>query len=297
MAATVQSNFVPEIWSARFTSRLDDELVWGAVANRSYEGDIAGAGDTVHIPTPTTTVTVRDYTIDTNIAAAELASGSDQELNIDQQKYFHFYVDDIDRAQSRPNIMDDAMGRASRAMAEEVDTYIRGRVHANYNASRQSGIVTKAPGAADWGSDIIKELAKLKRMMTTAKLQQGDRWLVVDEDFMEGLDVHFAAGNGSAAAVFQPATNEQSLRNGFAGMLLGFRLLVANSSRVPDGASGNKRAYAGAGMEAITLARQIVENEAYRPEARFGDAVKGLMVYGAKVVLGARLFSMEYKSS
>lgn len=54
---------------------------------------------------------------------------------------------------------------------------------------------------------------------------------------------------------------------------------------------------AAAGMEAITLARQIVENEAYRPEARFGDAIKGLMVYGAKVVLGARLFSMEYKSS
>lgn len=231
------------------------------------------------------------------LTLAELASGSDQELNIDQQKYFHFYVDDIDRAQARPNIMDDAMGRASRAMAKEVDTYIQGRVHANYNASRQSGIVTKAPGAADWGTDTIKELAKLKRMMTTAKLQQGDRWIIVDEDFMEGLDVHFGAGSDSAASVFQPATNEQTLRNGFAGMLLGFRLLVANSSRVPAGGSGNKRAYAGAGMEAITLARQIVENEAYRPEARFGDAVKGLMVYSAKVVLGAHLFSMEYKSS
>lgn len=297
MAATVQSNFVPEIWSARFTSRLDDELVWGSVANRNYEGDIAGAGDTVHIPTPTTTITVRDYTIDTNIAAAELASGTDQELNIDQQKYFHFYVDDIDRAQARPNIMDDAMGRAARMMAENVDAYISGRVNANYLAARQAATIAHAPDNASWGDDIIKALAKMKRMMTTAKLPLGDRWIIVDEDFMEGLDVHFGTGTAGTSGIYTPATNEQTLRNGFQGMLMGFRLLVANSARVPDGASGKKRAYAGAGMEAVTIATQIVENEAYRPELRFGDAVKGLMVYGSKVVLGARLFNIEYTSA
>ena len=98
MAATIQSNFVPEIWSARFLSRLDDSLVWGSVANSLYEGEIAQAGDTVKIPTPTTTVTVSDYTIDTDIASPTLTSGTTQDLTIDQQKYFHFYVDDIDQS-------------------------------------------------------------------------------------------------------------------------------------------------------------------------------------------------------
>ena len=297
MAATIQSNFVPEIWSARFLSRLDDSLVWGSVANSLYEGEVSAYGDTVKIPTPTTTITVSDYTIDTNIAAATLTSGTTQDLNIDQQKYFHFYVDDIDRAQAKPAIMDDAMGRAARAMAETIDTKIRTDVHAGYSSTRQAGIVTITPSTANWGTMILKQLAKLKRMMTTAKLPLNNRWIVVDEDFQEGLDIHFSTGTGSAASVFTPATSEQAIRGGFVGNLLGFDLRVANSSRVPAGASGNKRAYAGQGNEAFTLARQIVQNEAYRPELRFGEAVKGLMVYGTKLVLADRIFSLEYKES
>ena len=53
--------FIPQIWAARFTSRLEEELVFGSRVNREYEGDIAGAGNTVKIPTPTTSITVRDY--------------------------------------------------------------------------------------------------------------------------------------------------------------------------------------------------------------------------------------------
>ena len=297
MAATIQSNFVPEIWSARFLSRLDDSLVWGRTTNSLYEGEISAAGDTVKIPTPTTTVTVSDYTIDTDIADPTLTSGTTQDLDIDQQKYYHFYVDDIDRAQAKPAIMDDAMGRAARAMAETVDTKIKDLIHATYNSARQATIITQKPSDANWGTNTIKGLAKLKRIMTTAKLPLDNRWLVVDEDFQEGLDIHFGAGTGSAAAVFLPATSEQAVRNGFVGKLLGFDLYVGNSARLPAGAVGNKRAYAGQGTEAVTLARQIVKSEAYRPEKRFGEAVKGLVVYGAKVTLPARLFSLEYKSS
>ena len=73
--------------------------------------------------------------------------------------------------------MDDAMGRAARAMAETVDTKIRTDVHAGYAATRQAGIVTQKPGDASWGTNIIKMLAKLKRMMTTAKLPLDNRWL------------------------------------------------------------------------------------------------------------------------
>ena len=287
------SNFIPNVWAARFLSRLDDELVHGRVVNSLYEGDIAQAGDTVKIPTPTTTVSVADYTVDTDIAAASTTSGTTQDLEIDQQKYYHFYVDDIDAAQSRPNIMDDAMGRAARAMALNVDTYLAGLIHGAYDASRRAANIATLPTADEWAASFIKGIAALNRMMTAASLPQEDRWIVVDEHAIEGLEIHFASGSGSAAQVFQPRAAEETLRNGFAGTLLGFRLHVANSTRLQAGAAKTKRYYAGQGTEATTLARQIVVNEAYRPERRFGDAVKGLMVYGAKVTLPARLYSIE----
>ena len=60
------------------------------------------------------------------------------------------------------------------------------------------------------------------------------------------------------------------------------------------GVSGSKRIWCGRGNEAVTFASQIVENEAYRPERRFGDAVKGLNVYGVKAVLPARLRFIDH---
>lgn len=300
MAATIQTNFVPEIWSARFTSRLDDALVWGSLTNTNYEGDIAAAGDKVKIPTPTTTVTVRDYVQDTNIMAAEITSGTSQDLDIDQQKYFHFYVDDIDRAQAQPNIMDDAMGRAARSMALTVDTGLQGIFNGAYDASRRAAAIGDAITTAAFGTSFLKAVTKLKRMMTMADIPMEDRWLVVHPETVEGIENHFVTND--ATGVFTPATDEQTLRNGFSGMLLGFRLLATR--RTPDGTafgSGTPtaahRLLAGQGTEAVTLARQIVQNEAYRPEARFGEAVKGLMVYGYKLVHSGRLFSIEHRKA
>ena len=45
---------------------------------------------------------------------------------------------------------------------------------------------------------------------------------------------------------------------------------------------------------AIAFAEQLSEIEAYRPEARFCDAVKGLHLYGASVVYPAELVVLEY---
>lgn len=298
MAATVQSNFVPTIWSARFTSRLDDMLVWGSRANRNYEGDIAMGGDTVKIPTPTTTVSVSDYTIDTDIAAPTLTSGTTQDLSIDQQKYFHFYVDDIDRAQARPNIMDDAMGRAARAMAEEVDGHLQSRFQTDgYAAGRRIAQVGGDPMAANdtWGKAMIRAFIKAKITMTNAKLPLNDRWAVVPAEILAGLENYFLIENPSG--VWLPATQEQTMRNGFAGTLLGFSLLVTLNGRTTAGAAiatkATERITLGQGKEAVTYADQIIQNEAYRPQLRFGEAVKGLMVYGSKTVLPARLFTIE----
>lgn len=302
MAASIQSNFVPNVWSARFTSRLMENLVWGDIVNRNYQGAISSAGDTVKVPTPATSITVRDYSIDTDIADAELASGSTVDMNIDKQKYFHFYVDDIDRAQSMPNIMDDAMQWAAYQMALTIDADIRAEVGEAFDATRRTEAVNKATSpASGFVAEFIAALAKTTRVFEEANIR-GPLWAVVHPSVIEALTVYYATSQ-AAGGIFVPATAEQALRNGFSGSLLGYRLYVANTVPLGNaaagtptkaGVAGSKRIWCGRGNDTVTFASQIVENEAYRPEKRFGDAVKGLNVYGVKTVLPARLRFIDH---
>ena len=287
--------FIPTIWSARFTSRLMERLPWGQYVNRSYEGELSAAGNTVKIPTPGTSITVRDYVVGTDIADAETTTGTTQDLVIDEQKYFHFLVDDVDRAQERPDQMDDAMRWAAHQMAIEVNQSMQDEFNTAYDAARSTQ-VSGDPVAADnttWGKALIRAFAKTKREMTDAFIPEENRWALVSTKMIEGLEVYFTTSNPSG--IWLPATQEQTLRNGYMGRLLGFALHATTNT--PDGAQvGGKdthRSFVGQGNEAVSFVNQITENEAYRPEKRFADAVKGLMVYGQKAVLPKRLYTLE----
>ena len=291
--------FIPEIWSARFLSRLFERLVYGNLTNRNYQGAISSVGNKVKIPTPSTTITVRDYAVGSDIATAETTTGSTIELDINKQKYFHYLVDDIDQVQESPDQMDDAMRVASFEMSKQVDTDIRTEMNTAFATTRRIAQQTQHPDALDktFGDNFIRNIAKLKRTMSEANLPAEGRWLIVNPHIQEGLDKYFLLVNPQG--VYLPATQEQTLRNGFAGNILGFNLYVANT--VPDGAAvaskATYRLYAGQGREAVSFAQQITETIAYRPEKRFADAVKSLMVYGVKTVLPARLYTLEVQKA
>ena len=297
MSASVQSSFVPQVWAARFLSRLMEALVWGRLVNRNYEGEIQSMGDTVKVPVPTTAITVKDYSADTDIDDAEIAAGSSVDLDIDKQKYTHFYLDDVDRAQSRPDVMDEAMRWAAYQMALEIDEDIRTEVNnTGFDASRRTAAVTETISpASGWVPKFIEGLAATTRAFEEANVR-GPLWAVVPPSVMEALTVYYATTQASGS-IFVPATAEDALRDGFSGMLLGYSLHTTNqvprgnpqTAAVIAGAATGDRIWCGRGNESITFASQITENEAYRPEKRFGDAVKQLMVYGVKNVLPARL--------
>lgn len=91
--------FIPTIWAARLLAALETTLIYAQanVCNRDYEGEIRGAGNTVKIGS-IGDVSVGDYVKDTDIAEPETLSDEAQTLEIDQQKYFNFYIDSIDRS-------------------------------------------------------------------------------------------------------------------------------------------------------------------------------------------------------
>ena len=114
-------NFIPTIWSARLLAHLDKKHVYAALVNRDYEGEIKNYGDTVKI-NQIGDINIKDYTKGKDIDDPEDLSGEQTILTIDQAKYFNFAIDDVDKAQVNPKLMDAAMQRAEEAAALSGDT-------------------------------------------------------------------------------------------------------------------------------------------------------------------------------
>ena len=266
-------NFIPEVWSARLLMNLRKFLVYGqaGVVNRDYEGEINQAGDTVRINS-IGPVTVGSYVKNTNIGDPETLTDAQQSLLIDQAKYFNFQVDDIDRAQQKPQVMDAAMQEAGYGLRDVADQFIAG-LYTGVAAGNTVGDDTTP--IVPTKTNAYEYLVDLATMLTDAKVPQDGRWVVVPPWFYGLLlkDDRFVDASKSGSA--------DALRNGQVGRAAGFDVL--QSHNVPNTAGSKYKIIAGHPM-AISYAEQINKVEAYRPEKRFADAVKGLHLYGAKLV-------------
>lgn len=272
-------NFIPIVWSARLLANLHKNLVYGqaGVVNRDYEGEISDVGDSVRI-NAIGPVTVGTYTKNTDMGAAETLTDAQTSLLVDQAKYFNFQIDDIDRAQQKPKVMDGAMREAAYALADTLDQYIAA-LYSDASASNLYG-TTSVPKTIAAATDAYEYLVELGVLLDQSNVPSQGRWCVVPP-WYHGLllkDDRFV-GTGSAQA-------QSALANGMIGEAAGFSILKSNNVKYTGAADYKIMAGTSA---AITLAEQISKVEAYRPQLRFADAVKGLHLYGAKVVRPAAL--------
>ncbi|MFR4986977.1 MAG: P22 phage major capsid protein family protein [Lachnospirales bacterium] len=262
------TTFIPEVWSARLLDNLNKNLVFANLVNRDYEGEIKQYGDKVHINS-LNEITTKTYTRNTDIDAPEELATTEQMLEINQGDYFNIGIDDVDRVQARAELMDKAMANASYKLAEKVDTYIGGLL--------KEGKLKDGLGADGSAIVINKEnayefLVKMRTVLDKGNVPKQGRWVVLPPEF-EGfmlLDPRFAYNTGAS---------ESRLLNGSVGRAAGFDIYISNN--VPN--SSNEYKIIGSYNGSCTYANQIIKTEAYRPEKRFSDAVKGLNIYGGKV--------------
>lgn len=279
------SDFIPKLWSARLLESLDKLHVYSGLVNRSYEGDIRGYGDTVKISS-VGDVKITDYNRNQDMEAPDALDGSQVTLSINQAKKFNFQLEDIDRAQQNPKIMDEAMRRAGEGINDEVDKYIAGMYTevASKNAigSDESPIVPTKKDAYDY-------LVDMSVLLDEANVPSSGRWVVVPSWFHALLqkDDRFVTTQAAGFA-------EDVLRNGLVGEVTGLR--VYKSNNIPNTEGAKYKIMAGHSV-AITFASQISRIEAYRPEKRFADAIKGLYVYGAKVVIPSAISVLTVSKS
>lgn len=253
------TTFIPKIWAARLLDKLNRQLVFGNLVNRNYEGEILKYGDTVHINS-LEDITVKTYTPNTDIAAPEQLTTTDTALVIDHGAYYNFYVDDVDKVQARGDLIDAAMANAARRIAEDTEDYILSKII--------EGAGEKTSGAIPTGG-IYEVLVMLKMNLDEKNVPRTGRALIVPPAVETELlmDARFVmAGNEASNA---------RLENGMVARAAGFEIYTSNA--LTDKMVALTR-------EGVTFAQQLTEVEAYRPEAKFADGVKGLALCGAKVV-------------
>lgn len=262
------SNFIPTVWSENLYTELDKQYIAVSNCNREFEGEIKSKGSVVKI-CGVGSVSVSDYTKNTDMSAPQALSDTVKELSINQAKYFNFQIDDVDRAQCTPKLMNAAMKIAASSLANAADSYIYG-LYGSAGSTVSSSAVTK--------DNIVDLIIDARTKLYANNVSDAYEVAVEVSPQIAALILK--------AKVTLSSDNTGALEAGCLGSIGGCKIYVSNNIVSDSTTTSGKTFYKciARTRRAIAFAEQLSEIEAYRPEKRFSDAVKGLHLYGAKVV-------------
>lgn len=291
--------FIPAIWSAKLIEKFYDATVLAAISNTDYEGEIRNQGDTVKIRTKPS-IAINDYTADLNLAV-QRPSSNIVELAIDRGKYFNTILDDVMEVQSDVDQLSMWADDASEQMKIVIDTDVLAGMDADIAAANQgltagriSGdivlgtpaaplqLVARNPGAGD--TEVIDLLTYLGQVLDEQNIPEQGRWCIIPAwvaSLIKRSELRDASLTGDSMGI---------ARNGRLGMVDRFTLYVSNllPTDTDGGAGDSFRIYAGH-SHGLTFASQLTKVETLRAESTFGTLLRGLQVYGYKVVDGTAL--------
>lgn len=275
-------NFIPEIWSGKLIENFYDATVLAAIANTDYEGEIRQHGDTVNIRT-TPEITIKTY-VKGQTLSVENPDKPKLQLVIDKGEYFACVEDDVDKVQSDIVLMDTWSKDASERMKIKVDQRVLTDILPDISAYNKGASAGRITGNIDLGttgtpvaitkSNVLDYIVDLGTVLDEANCPEGDRFLVIPAK-MAGMikksDLKDASITGDSMSV---------IRNGRLGMIDRFTIYMSHNLSV---SSGKFSIVAGHKM-GMTFASQMTNMETIRSETTFGNIIRGLQVYGYKVV-------------
>ncbi len=294
------TGFIPEIWSGKMIEKFYASTVLSAISNTDYEGEIANYGDKIKIRTKPT-VTIKDYRADGTLEL-ERPAGSVIDLTIDKGKYFNCILDDVMAVQSDLNNMNMWSDDAAEQMKIQIDQdvlkgmlggavaqnrgVVAGKVSANINLGATTtpvALVARSPAAGQ--VEIVDMLLRLGQVLDEQNIPETGRWAILPSwasAMIKMSELRQAYLSGDSVSM---------LRNGRIGMIDRFTLYVSNL--IPSGvamglAAGEFAIYAGH-SHGLTFASQMTKMETLRSEMTFGSLLRGLQVYGYKVLDGTAI--------
>ena len=295
--------FLPEIYSKKVLNFFRKASVVEAITNTDYAGEISGFGDTVKIINEPE-ITVYQYERGADVTKTALTD-AETTLIVDTANAFKFIVDDIESQMSHVNFKEVASSSAAYALRDAFDAGVMAKMFSGVSASSPDHIIGSDSATADssmthatnsvdllgsdgTGVDAIDLMARMARLLDDQNVPEEGRWFVAPPSFYEEL-----AQSGSKLLSVDFNAGQGSIRNGLvsSGKLRGFNMYKSNNIAATSNATGKVLA---GHISSVSTAQTITSTEVLRDPSSFGDIVRGLHVYGAKVLRPKALVSAFY---
>ena len=264
---TSEVNFIPEVFSKLLQAKFYKKSILPEISNTDYEGEISGQGDKVVIRT-VPAVTINNYA--GTITTQELTTAK-VEMLIDKAKYYSFKVDDVLAAQADINLLEGASTDAAEGMRIAVETEVL--------AGAITGATTIGSQTTITAANILTNILTMSKQLDELNIPEEGRFIVLSPEFISLLK------QSELRQAYLTGDGTSPLRNGLVGMVDRFK--VFQSNMVYTAASGADSGYThvlAGHPKALSVASQFTTTETVRMESTFGDQVRGLKVYGSKVV-------------
>lgn len=300
--------FIPTLWSGKLLAKFYSNTMLSEVTNTDYEGELKNQGDTIRIRLAPS-ITISNYTVGAGLGTAEVPVPIFQDMQIDKGMSFNVQVNDVLVQQADMSLMnmftEDAAKQLKIAIENEVffNSFITegpvaankgataGRVSAAYNLGTDIAPVDQATP-----ENVLKAILRMSTVLDEQNVPEDGRFLVISP-----FDRHLLMQSNIAQAYFT-GDNQSTIRSGKIGMLDRFTVYVSNL--LPKGEAGKalvaglsatstggavasakaRRTMIAGTKAAVSFAMTINKTEPLRNQTDFGDIVRGLAVYGRKVV-------------
>ena len=306
VSGQANSFFLPSIYSRKVLNFFRKASVVEAITNTDYAGEISAYGDSVKI-IKEPVISVSDYTRGSDTTATKL---TDQELTlvVDSAKAFKFIVDDIETNMSHVNFKEVATSSAAYALRDSYDAAVIAAMFSGLSASSPDHVLGADAAAATQtmgqhqggsnaidltgsdgtGTDPLDMMAFMAKLLDEQNVPEEGRWFVAPPSFYNEL-----SQSGSKLLSVDFNAGQGSIRNGLvsSGKLRGFDMYKSNNVAATSTATGKVLA---GHISSTATAQTIISTEVLRDPSSFGDIVRGLHVYGAKVLRPEALVGAFY---
>ena len=287
-------NFTPVIYSQKVLKFFRRSSVAEAITNTDYAGEIENFGDTVKI-IKEPSITVSSYTRGSVVNTQDLTD-AEITLTVDQGNYFAFKVDDIEERQSHVNFEALATSSGAYALKKQYDFNVLNNINSNASTDTTNLGAAGSAISCNTGNECANYLSTAARILDENDVPEENRWAVAPPQFYEIL--RQADAKLMDASVTGEATSPLLNGNVTSRKVHGFTLYQSNAIVVgaagstsaatfgPSSTSGETNVLFGH-MSAVSTASAIAKTEVVRDPNSFADIVRGLHVFGRKVLRGS----------
>lgn len=285
------NNFIPTVWAEGIERELERQCVFAEDCNRKYEGKVKERGESVKIlgvGKPTIKTLLR-ANASNNIDGPEEVEDTSIIMPINQVRYFNYMVGDIDKAQAVGGIMDALQAETTEGLANEVDKYIADMALDAQVAKLYSSAKTLVVSGATSGQvNVLEALDEAIQKLYENDVKDSTKIVVTISPRFYTLF--------KQAYIGKDTDNSDMLKNGRVGRYGNVIVKMSNNvKRSQTSAAGDTDNIMIRTQRAIAFAQPMTHTEAYRPEQKFADAVKGFILFDGKVVRPKEIININVK--